>query len=76
MVAKGEGEWWRGAGEFGFSRYKLVYTRWINNKVLLYNSENYIQYPLIIHNGEEFEKNVSICITQSLCPTAEVNPTL
>ena len=42
--------------EFGFSRYKLVYTRWTNNKVLLYNSENYIQYPLIFHNGEEFEK--------------------
>jgi len=40
--------------EFGFSRYKLVYTRWINNKVLLYNPGNYIQYPLIIHNGKEY----------------------
>ena len=38
MVAKGERgrkgmEW-----EFGISRCKLVYTRWINNKVLLYST--------------------------------------
>ena len=47
MVAKGEmgggGKDW----EFGISRCKLLYTGWINNKVLLYSTGNYIQYPMI-----------------------------
>ena len=30
--------------EFGMSRCKLLYTGWINNKVLLYTTGNYIQY--------------------------------
>ena len=56
VVAKGEGvgggmEW-----EFGVSRCKLLYVGWINNKVLLYSTENYIQYSVIDHNGEEYEK--------------------
>ena len=38
--------------EFGISRCKLVYTRWINNKDLLYSTGNYIQYPVINHNGK------------------------
>ena len=28
--------------EFGISRCKLSYTEWINNKVLLYSTGNYI----------------------------------
>ena len=56
MVAKGKGggggmEW-----EFEVSRCKLVYVEWINNKVLLYNTGNYIQYPVINHNGKEYKK--------------------
>ena len=39
--------------EFGISRCKLVYIRWINNKVLLYCTGNYIQYPVRNHNGKE-----------------------
>ena len=27
-----------------------------NNKVLLYSTGNYIQYPVINHNGKEYEK--------------------
>ena len=54
MVAKGERvgrgmEW-----EVGVSRCKLSYIEWINNKVLLYSTENYIQYPMINHNGKEY----------------------
>ena len=53
VVAKGE----RGGGgkdwEFGISRCKLVCIGWINNKVLLYSTGNYIQYPVINHNGKE-----------------------
>ena len=42
--------------EFGINRCKLLYTEWINNKVLLYSTGNYIQYPLINHNKKEHEK--------------------
>ena len=36
---------------------------------------NYIHYPMINHNGKEYE-NIYIYITESLCCTAEVNTTL
>ena len=42
--------------EFGISRCKLSHTEWINNEVLLYSTGNYIQYPVINHNGKEYEK--------------------
>ena len=42
--------------EFGVSRCKLLYIEWINNKVLLYSTGNYIQYPMIKHNGKEYDK--------------------
>ena len=31
----------------------LEYIRWINNKVLLYSTGNYIQYPVTNYNGKE-----------------------
>ena len=40
-------------GEFGINIYTLLYREWINNKVLLYSTENYIQYSMINHNGKE-----------------------
>ena len=39
--------------EDGVSRCKLVYIEWIN-KAVLYSTENYIQYPMINHNGKEY----------------------
>ena len=44
-------------GEFGISRCRLLYIGWINNKVLLYSTGNYIQYRVITHNGKEYLKN-------------------
>ena len=38
------------------NRCKVVYVEWINNKVLLYSTGNYIQYPVINRNGKEYEK--------------------
>ena len=38
--------------EFGISRYKLSYTEWINSTVLQYSTGNYVQYPVINHNGK------------------------
>ena len=61
VVAEG-----RGSGgeerELGVSRHKLLYTERMNNKVLLYNTEDYIQYALINDNSKEYNKMVYICI--------------
>ena len=56
MVAKGEGSGGGMYWEFGISRCKLFYIGWINNKVLLYSTGNYIQTPVINHNGKEKNK--------------------
>ena len=45
--------------EFGISRCKLLYIGWINNKVLLYSTGNYIQYPVVNH--------MYICNKQCVC---------
>ena len=50
---QGRMEW-----EVGVSKCKLLCIEWINSKVVLYSTENYIQYPMINHNG----KNVCVCI--------------
>ena len=58
--------------EFGISECQLLYIEGINNKVLLciyiyiYKTGNYIQYPVISHNGREYFKNVYTYITESL----------
>ena len=54
MVAKKEGDGGEAEWEVGVSRCKLLYIEWINNKVLLYSTENYIQYPMVDHNGKEY----------------------
>ena len=41
---------------FGISRCELLYIGWINNKILLYSTGNYIHYPVINHDGKEYEK--------------------
>ena len=48
--------------EAGISRCKLLYTEWINNKVLLYSTGNYIQYHMINHNRNIFKKSVYIYV--------------
>ena len=77
VVAKGEGGGRGEDWEVGVSRCNLLYTGWTNNKVLLYNTENYIQYPMINHNGKiYFKKRIYVCITELLCCTAEINTIL
>ena len=41
--------------EFEISRCKLVYVDQIDNKVLLYSTGTYVQYPVITYNGRECE---------------------
>ena len=33
-----------------------------NNKVLLYSTGNYIQYPILNHNGKEYEKECIVVL--------------
>ena len=42
--------------EVWVSRFNLVYVGWINNKILLYSTGNYTQYPIINHNKKDYEK--------------------
>ena len=42
--------------EFGLGRYNLLHLEWINDKVLMSSTGNYIQYLLINHNGKEDKK--------------------
>ena len=52
--------------EFGISSCKLLYIGWIN-KVLLYRTRNYIQYPVLNHNGKDYEKDLnSFAVQQKL----------
>ena len=68
-----EGKDW----QFRISRCKLLYIGWINNRVLQYSTGNYIQYPVINHNGKEYEKEyIYVYTSESLCCTAEINTTL
>ena len=46
--------------EFGVSRYKQLYIKWINNEILLHSTGNYIQYPMINHNSKEYKNKVCI----------------
>ena len=46
-------------------------------KVLLFSPGNYIQYPMINHNGGGYkEKSLCVCVTESACSTSEINTTL
>ena len=53
MVIQRKGGGGEIAWEFGTSRCKLLYMEQINRGVLLYSTGNYIQYPVINHNGKE-----------------------
>ena len=53
VVVKGEGVRGGMKWEVWVSRCKLLHVECINNKVLLYSTENYIQYLMINHNGKE-----------------------
>ena len=44
--------------EFVISRYNLLYIKQINNKVLLYSTRSYTQYPIINQNGKDMKNNI------------------
>ena len=60
--------------EVGISRYKQLYTEGVNNKALLYPTENYIQCPMINYDGKEYFLKECVCV-YTLCCIAEINAT-
>ena len=56
MVAKGEGSGEGMDWELGISQCKLLCAGWISSKVLLQSTGNYIEYPVINHSRNEYEK--------------------
>ena len=57
-LPKGRGGGGRSEWEVGVSRCQLLYMEAIKNKVLLYNTGNYIQCPMINHNEENMSMYV------------------
>ena len=49
-------------GESGIRKCKILYVKWINNKVLLITKGNYIQYSVTDHNGKKYMKIMYILI--------------
>ena len=63
VAADGEERWEGMDRESGAGRGELLYIEWINKMTLLYSTGNYIQYPVINCNGNEyFKKNIYICM--------------
>ena len=56
--------------------YAMEYYSAIKKNEIMPFAANYIQYRVINHNEKNMKKNVYICITESLCCTAEINTTL
>ena len=46
----------RRGGGVGSMDWEFGISRKINNKVLLCNTRNYVQYPVINHEGKEYNK--------------------
>ena len=63
--------------EFQMNRYKLLYIKQINNKVLLYSTGSYIQYLITSCNGKEYGKRIYIYSGPPeyilMCCTSEIN---
>ena len=75
-MAKGEGSGGVMEWEFSVSRCKFTY-RMDKYKVLLCSTGNYIQYPVINHNGKEYEKRMYMGIIAEILPCAsEMNAAL
>ena len=59
------------------SLYTLRYIEWLANRNLLQNTRNSTQYSVIIDVRKDWMgMDVCICITESLCYTAEISTTL
>ena len=60
LVSQGGGCWRWVDWEFGVSICRQLHTEWINNRVLQLSTENYIQRPMMHHDGKEFFKRCKL----------------
>ena len=77
-----EEEWTGGLGLADASCY-IENGQTTRSYCIAYSTGNYTQYPVINHNGKEYEKEcVCVCIyiyiyiTETLCCTIQINGTL
>ena len=42
----------------GKLKHLEIHLEWINDKILMYSTGNYTEYPVISHNGKEYKKNI------------------
>ena len=61
--------------KFRASRCKLLYQyiEWKNNTVRLYSTGNCVQYPVINHNGKEYEKKIVVQYTYNMKFTSRIH---
>ena len=60
LGSKGEREEGGVNWKFGIKRYILLYTKYINNKDLLYSTGNYTQYLVITYMEKNLKRNIHI----------------
>ena len=68
MVAKlgAVGEGWSGSLQLAGANYYIE--NGLKNKVLLYGTGNYIQYPVINCNGKKYEEEcICMCVCVCVC---------
>ena len=69
-----EGEGW--TVSLGLVDANDLYLKWINNKVLIYSTGNYIQHPVINCNGKEYFLKMHICVYLSHFVVSQIGTTL
>ena len=63
-------------GVWGWQMQTITY-RMDKEQGPTYSTGNYIQYPVIWHNGKEYKKkNLYMCIAEPLCCTAKTGTAL
>ena len=62
MVAEGGREGREMDWDLGVSRCKLLHLEWMDSKVLLYSTGDYIQSLGRDHDGKEYKKRMSIYV--------------
>ena len=65
IILMGEGWEKRMDWESEVGRCKLLHSEWINNKVLLYSTRNYIQSAGINHTEKNIIKKDCVCVKLS-----------
>ena len=64
----------RGVWVWQMQTFTFIHLEWINNKILMYGTGNYIQYPVIME--KTIKEELYMYITESLCYITDIGTTL